>query len=172
MSKRSLKIGGTTTSLFLEDAFWQEIQLRAESKDISNAEYLRELLTSFEQKENRSAAIKEYLMLELRKEYAALQRKKDTGLRSKWLLEQDGIRSRYEFKQAVITIGCSSTSDFKLNDDCIAAKQAMLTYDGSQWWVANLVPSFPITVDGKVISVARLMHDSELGIGNHQIIKG
>lgn len=172
MSKRSLKIGGNTTSLFLEDAFWQEIQLRAEIRGMSHAEFLRELLASFEQHENRSAAIKEYLILELRKEYSALQRKKEVALKSKWLLEFNGIRSRHEFKQAVITIGHSSNRDLQLKEGGIANRQAMLSHDGTSWWLVNLAPGMPITVDGKQLDVARVVRNSEVDIGNYQIIKG
>lgn len=176
MSKRSLKISGVTTSLFLEEAFWSEIQIRAEDKGITNAEFIRNILAKTESVDNRSAAVKEQLMHLLREEYQVLERKQSGMNGSKpssvWLLEYAGKRRRMECGGPAITIGRSARCDITLDDSEIATKQALLTYDGSAWWVVNLAKSLNITVNSKIVDVGRVAKNIEVGIGPYNIIKG
>lgn len=172
MSKRSLKIDGATTSLFLEDAFWQEIQIRAENKGISTADFLRGILGQIDEEHNRSAAIKEFLMLCLREEYQALLRDKEKGAQSKWLVEIDGVRTRHTFNQSVITAGNASANDIVFKSSRIEPRQILLAYDGDSWWMTNLNPKLTVELNGKAVQTGKLVKGSEISIEDFQIIKG
>jgi predicted DNA-binding ribbon-helix-helix protein len=172
VSKRSIKVGGSTTSLFLEDAFWNEIQIRAEKEDVSNAEFLRNLLLKCDEGENRSAAIKEFLITELRSEFSSLQNTVSLQNKSRWFIEYKGVRKRQEFTTSVISIGSSKHCDIVLDSEDIAVKQAFLVFKTQEWWIINLGTSLPIIVNGMVTGATMLQQGSEVDIGEYQVIRG
>lgn len=171
MSKRSIKIGGVTTSLFLEDAFWREIEIRGEKRGLTASQYLRDLLGHFETGSNRSAAIKELLMSSLREEYDELVKKNEVGIRSRWLVENSGARVRLDFNQERIRVGSDRDNDIVLNDPEVEAHHAMLVYDGKRWWGFDLNSRDGIKLNNKETRASTLPRRSELSLGNTQIIK-
>ena len=171
MSKRSVKIDGKTTSLFLEEPFWKELEQRANSENVTWAQYLRDVLKQPNANSNRSAAVKEFLLCKLRQDLDALANTPAGPTQSTWLIEEAGVRRREHFDREKITVGRDTSNDIVIKDTQIAPKHAILAYDGKRWWAVDLNTECGIRLNDKKIQVAPIPRRSEITLGNSQIIK-
>jgi predicted DNA-binding ribbon-helix-helix protein len=171
MSKRSVKIDGVTTSLFLEDAFWQELEQRARERDITWTQYLRSLIEENDTSGNRSAAVKEILLSKLRQELDTLRNNKITTNQSYWLVEQRGIRDRVGFEKSTIAVGRDPNNDIVLHDPEVAEKHLLLSFDNQRWWAIDLNTKQGSRLNNKPVSTALIPRRGEITIGSSQIIR-
>lgn len=172
MSKRSVKINGVTTSLFLEEAFWNELERRAEIQNTTWSQYFRTLIHDHDTSGNRSAAIKEVLLLKLREDLdAALRTDNSENQKSYWLLEKHGKRDRVEFGKSVISIGRDQDNDIVLHDPEVADKHLLLVNDKQRWWAVDLNTTMGTTLNNKTITRALIPRRGEITVGNSQIIR-
>ncbi len=171
MSKRSIKLDGKTTSLFLEEAFWNELESRAEEADTSWTKYLRTMIDKAEPSANRSAAIKEALLNQLREERDALLNSEQGEAQSVWLLEIGGVRTRYQFYKDLISIGAQKDNDIVLEGPDIEAHHCVLARCGGKWWVFDLNSSQGIFLNEKPVQSSKVPRSSEISVGRCQIIK-
>ncbi|WP_101760088.1 FHA domain-containing protein [Oceanicoccus sp. KOV_DT_Chl] len=171
MSKRSIKLDGKTTSLFLEEAFWQELEVRAEAANTSWSNYLRTMLSESKPATNRSAAIKEALLNKVRTERDSLLNPENNKLESLWLIEIKGVRSRRQFHQKLITIGAASDNDIVIDEPNVEAHHCTLALCGGKWWLFDLNSSAGIYLNGKQVQSKTVPRRSEINVGRCQIIK-
>lgn len=172
MSKRSLKLSGSTTSLFLEDAYWQELQLRADERGLSQAGLLREILDQSPDDVNRSAAVKQYLLKVCREEIDFLKVAGRREKKSRWLIEKDGVRTREEFTQNQIAVGSAESNDIILNGYGVSRYHALFSFDGRYWWASDLESKEGIATNGVSKKVIKLQKNIEVDIGEYQIMRG
>lgn len=178
MSKRSIKLDGKTTSLFLEDAFWRELETRASARETTWTSYLRDLIEELEPNSNRSASIKESLVIKLRQEVDHY-RKSQTENRtctskqtpSRWLVDLGGLSQRLSFFQSSIVIGSESDCDIIIDDANIEARHCVLVNDGKQWWVMDCKTKNGTFVNSKKVSVGLLPRQAEITVGKCQITR-
>lgn len=163
MGKRSIKLDGKTTSLFLEDAFWRELEIRAEKHELNWTDYLRELIDELEPSSNRSAAIKEALVKKLRKDLEA------NLVSSHWLYEVNGISQRLSFSSTRLLIGSSKECDFFMDDDAVDTKHAILASDGNKWWLIDCNSKSGTYLNGRPIAAAAVPRQGEIKVGACQI---
>lgn len=171
MSKRSIKLEGKTTSIFLEDSFWLELETRAQEAELSWTDYLRELLENPSANNNRSAAVKEALISHLRKDYEGLMRSTKHLCESTWLLEQNGRRERFHLLRERIVVGQDIHADIVVHDSSVAAKHLILVNDSQKWWAVNINDDKDCKINNKPFTVNPVVRRSEITFGNCQLIK-
>ncbi|NIB40221.1 FHA domain-containing protein [Pseudomaricurvus alkylphenolicus] len=169
MPKRSIKLDGKTTSLFLEDTFWRELECRATAEGETWPNYLRQLLEETDSTGNRSASVKEALMASLRDDYDRLCG--DPGSQSCWLVEQGEERRREVLGGTAITVGSSRGNSIVLRDPQVAPKHLILTFDGERWWVADLNTVQGTRLNGHPVQVAPVPRRGEISLGSCHIIR-
>ncbi len=171
MSKRSIKIDGVTTSLFLEETFWNELENRAQESDTTWTQYLRTLLDEHDTSGNRSAAVKEILLAQLRDEYEELRREQDGIVSSYWLVEEWGKRERVMFQKNAISVGRDPSNDIIFDDVEVADKHLILVYDNQRWWAVDLNTKQGSKLNNKPIQTCVVPRRAELSVGSSQIIR-
>jgi predicted DNA-binding ribbon-helix-helix protein len=169
MTKRSIKLDGKTTSLFLEDAFWRELENRAEGAGESWTDYLRELVAELEPSANRSAAIKEALVNKLRNDLNQALGGGADFVASRWVCELNGTSQRYSFNKDKLLVGASADCDLSLEGTGVDQKHGLLAHDGERWWAMDCQSSSGIFLNGKKLQVAPVPRQSELRIGDYFI---
>ena len=67
MKKRSITVAGHRTSITLEEAFWQELQLSARRRGLTVAQLVTQIDSSRDLKTNLSSALRLHVLAELKK---------------------------------------------------------------------------------------------------------
>lgn len=135
MSRRSIVLGGTTTSVFLEDEFWKEIDNRSQKQGAQWYELVREMLDGIEDPKNRSSAIKETLIRTLRDECEKAQH---SGADIELKVSESGDTKTIKVSGMRLLIGRADECEIKLSGTDISRRHAMLTFDTTKWWLIDL----------------------------------
>lgn len=162
MSKRSIVIDGTTTSIFLEDAFWHELDSRSKESGQPWYELVREMLDHIKDPKNRSSAIKESLLVNLREECEKARQKSTV---STWNIQSaDGQRSCICTGSSLV-VGRSPDNDLVIPENKVSRKHLMLIYDGDDWWVMDLKSKNGTFVNSKPVAAQKLSNKDKVMIG-------
>lgn len=167
MSKRSIIIDGTTTSVFLEEAFWEEVDRRSKTKGIQWYDLVREMLATIEDPKNRSSSIKESLLRSLRSECdkAANQSKV-----SNWKITGQGKTYSEEIFGHRIVIGRGKDCDIVVGDQDVSRKHALMAFDGKNWWIIDTKSKNGVFINGKQVESSQVSSGDKIGLG-HTIIE-
>ncbi len=162
MSRRSIVLGGTTTSVFLEDEFWKEIDDRSKNQGAHWYELVREMLDGIEDPKNRSSAIKETLIRTLRDECdKAKQSCVDISLKISTgedaaIFRRSGIR---------FFIGRAEDCEIKISGNDVSRKHAMLVHDTSKWWLIDLESKNGTKLNNKKIKSSPVSSGNVIKVG-------
>lgn len=168
MSRRSIVIGGTTTSVFLEDEFWKEIDSRSKEQGANWYELVREMLDGIDDPKNRSSAIKETLIRTLREE---CEKAKQNAIELELTINVNGKLYSYHQNGIRHLIGRSSECEIKLSESGISRKHAMLVFDSSKWWVIDLESKNGTKLNNKKVKLAPFVSGDVIKIGSVTIEK-
>ncbi len=163
MSKRSIILDGTTTSVFLEDAFWDEVDRRSKSKGVQWYELVREMLATIEDPKNRSSSIKESLVRTLRDECDKAAKQSNSSV---WKIAADG-KSYYENAIGLrILVGRGRENDLIISDLDVSRKHAMIVFDGKVWWIIDINSKNGVYINGKKVVSSQVLTGDKIVVGN------
>lgn len=162
MSKRSIVIDGKVTSIFLEEAFWEELERRAGNRNLEWAQYARELIAESRGAANRSSALKEKLLDLLRAECADLR---GSMIQSWWRTESEKHTREFGVQGVRLIVGRHLSCDIQILDSEVSRRHVMLVFDGSQWWVIDLESKNGVYFRNKKVSCQKLRIGDSIKIG-------
>lgn len=165
MARRSIVLEGVTTSIYLEDVFWEEIERRASEKGMRWYHYIRSLLEGADQPPNRSAALREALVRDLR---ADLQVGAGRAKSRWWVCDPNAERIVSTYCQCV-RVGRSLDNDIALDDVDVSRKHLLLAHDGDAWWAVDLGSRNGIWVKRKRITARKLRANEVVHCGTSRI---
>lgn len=167
MSHRSLRVDNAVTSLKLEPAFWEEIDRRSEMLGLSWQDYVRHLLEQYEQPKNRTAEIKQFLLVQLKEEKKALSTDEEI-----WLVSNENGTQKVITNQPRIIVGRDKTNDIVVTDKQVSRKHLLFVFDNLHWWLVDLKSKNGTYINGDVVVSKRLSRGDIVTIGNTNITKG
>ncbi|THB65838.1 MAG: FHA domain-containing protein [Gammaproteobacteria bacterium] len=166
MGRRSIIIGGTTTSVFLEDEFWKEIDNRSKKRGEQWYELVREMLDGIDDPKNRSSAIKETLVRTLREE---CERAKAENITITLEVVTEGNAKKIILNGERCLIGRSEECELQLPESNISRIHAMLVFDTEKWWLIDLESKNGTRLNNKKIKSAVLKSGDVIRIGKVEI---
>lgn len=166
MSKRSINLHGSTTSIFLEDAFWKELEARAEARGLTWFEYVREVLGELGDVNNRSAAVKEYLLVRLRADYEELRASQKS---SQWLLRSKTFERLERCRGDCLIAGRGGRNNLVIPDEGVSRRHFMLAHDSEAWWLIDLGSKNGCYVGRKRVAAHRLRKGDAFHVGQTEV---
>lgn len=165
MSKRSIIIDGTTTSIFMEPSFWEELERRAAINDVKWQDYARTLVNATRGSSNRSAAIKELLLQKLRTDLQDAE----SGIYSCWNLTTPAGDYVLEVRGGRLIVGRHSTNQIVVPDDEVSRKHVLLAFDGDSWWAVDLGSKNRMRINGRKKESASIKPGDTITIGQSKL---
>ena len=170
MSKRSIYLDGSVTSISMEDAFWNELDRYAASRGRGWAEVVRDWLVAGPPSDNRSASIKETILQLLRSEVDQVKTESHAE-KTVWQVRIPSAKAplRIETVSPRIIVGRESPANMVIEDDEVSRRHLMLVSDGAQWWLIDLKSKNGTFRAGKRVSFAEISPGNEFVIGKSKI---
>lgn len=163
MGHRSIRIEGTTTSLAMEPAFWEELDRRADQAGLSWQEYTRHLLEGFGVVPNRASAIKESLVYQLKEEQA------EDLVPQSWQLLMNGINHRVETNKTRLLVGRGRGNHLLIDDPQVSRRHLVLVHDSKHWWAVDLGSRNGSFIGGRKFSNQRLVKNDSIKLGDSRL---
>lgn len=170
MSKRSINIAGTVTSISMEDAFWHELDQHAAARGKGWAEIVREWLATAPPSDNRSASIKEIIFYLVRSEVDQLRSDRSLA-KATWqvLTPNDSAARTIQTLSARLVVGREPPAEMVIADAEVSKRHSMLVSDGLHWWLIDLKSKNGTYRAGKRVAFAELAPGNDFVIGKSRI---
>lgn len=170
MPRRSIIIDGAVTSISMEDGFWEELDRAAQQRQMSWANYVRQLLKSLPPSSlNRSASIREALLLGVRAETENWC----TESPARWNIRDGGANSVRDLQTVSprMVFGRGDDCDIRTTDPEASRRHCLLVNDGLEWWVLDLDSKNGISVGGVRTQAARMGLGTRVIAGRSTIVR-
>ncbi|PNU18639.1 hypothetical protein C2E25_16585 [Geothermobacter hydrogeniphilus] len=166
VTKRSIIIDGSVTSISMEPIFWQEVDRRAEQLGLPWQDYMRRLLSGLHDAPNRSSAVRETLVGMLQDEGGRQQRPR---LEAWWQLKSGSEVRETGTKGVRLFAGRGGVNDLVFDDAEVSRRHLMLVYDGRHWWAIDLESKNGLYLGRKRVPMAKLQPGKPVRIGNSEL---
>ncbi len=166
MSRRSIVLGGTTTSVFLEDEFWKEIDNRSKTQGAQWYELVREMLEGIEDPKNRSSAIKETIIRTLRDE---CDKARQSAIELELEVDTNGQKYTYQQYGVRHLIGRDPECNIEITETGASRRHAMVVHDSSKWWLLDLDSKNGTKLNNKKTKASLLESGDVIKIGKSVI---
>lgn len=166
ISKRSIILKGMTTSISMESSLWEQVDRRAQERNLPWQDYIRQLLEGSKLTNNRSSSIRETLIRELIEEN---QQASEQHLESWWQLITPSGKKDVGARGAQIIVGRSAGSSIVVDDHDVSRRHLMLVFDGTFWRAVDLDSRNGIWLNKKRMDAVRMTIGTSLDFGNSKI---
>lgn len=167
ITKRSISIAGSVTSISLESVFWDELDRQAAIQGIAWQNHVRTILADNIHQTNRSSAIRERLLMQLREELLRIRKKRQE---SWWTLYSPGGTQEVGTRGSILFAGRDAGNDFALDDAEVSRRHLMLGYDGENWWAVDLDSKNGMSYRGKKTLTVKLEKGISLLLGKSELV--
>jgi predicted DNA-binding ribbon-helix-helix protein len=167
ITKRSIAINGTVTSISLEPGFWEELERRAVLNQYSWQDYLRKMLENAPDTANRSTKIRVGLLNMLKDD---LFRMRNQHKESWWTVKSDSGIQEIGTRGFRLFAGRDAANDIVIDDAEVSCRHLMLCWDLANWWIVDLESKNGTIVKGKQTNVAKITAQSTIRVGNSSIL--
>lgn len=167
VTKRSIIIDGSVTSISMEPVFWQEVDRRAEQLGLPWQDYMRRLLSGLHDAPNRSSAVREALVEMLQDEGS---RQKRPRFETWWQLHTSASTREVGTKGVRLFAGRGSANELVFDDAEVSRRHLMLAYDGHNWWAIDLESKNGLYLGRKRVPLVRMEPDTPVRIGNSELV--
>lgn len=161
--KRSIVIDGVVTSLSMEDIFWEEVDRRARQQGLPWQDFIRRMLSGVQNVPNRSAAVRETLLRQLREEASRPQQDK---FETWWKVRTPSGHREVGTRGGRLVVGRSAVCDIVVDDREVSRRHLLLAFDGETWWATDLESKNGTWLQGSRVQAVRLKKGMCLEIGN------
>ncbi len=162
--KRSIVLNKKTTSISLEEVFWEELDRFAARRGVLWQEFIRELLAAENTPPNRAAAVKESLIRLMRVE-SECAAGGGGRIKSWWAVEGPEEEKHICTREVRLLTGRDFSCDIPMRDQEVSRRHLMLSHDGESWWVIDLNSKNGTMINGRKINCARLEAGTRVNIG-------
>jgi len=166
ITKRSIIIDGSVTSISMEPIFWQEIDLRAECQGVPWQDYMRRLIKTLPEVANRSSAIRQQLVQLLQDEGGRQGRQR---LQALWQINRDDTCQNLKTLGVRLFAGRSAVNQLVLDDTQVSRRHALLVYDGEAWWAIDLHSKNGVWANDSRRELVRLVPGETITLGESHL---
>ena len=166
ISKRSIILNGVTTSISMESALWEQVDCRAQERNLAWQDYVRQLLEGSRPTNNRSSAIRETLIRELIEENLQAS---EQYLESWWQLISPSGRRDVGTRGSQLIVGRSAGNSIVVEDPDVSRRHFMLVFDGIDWRAVDLDSRNGIWLNKKRHNAVRMTIGTVLDFGSSKI---